>query len=799
MSIRPDKRMPPAVLPAIAALCLMFLPAFLSGGGMFSPWKTAYIDALDPGAWPGLLIALEKGRVFGFMLRVEKDVESADEGDFVYLVAEVGPHSPAGEYARMRYDLGLPLKMGTDTPVFRKPPPHRQLLTFEWSRRDERTVVGRIVCPEKMKLKLVHYFPWEPAGDYRIDADGLVHGTAGSGEAARHYLFWIDKPGTGSKAKNGELSMAYDTDRGLSLYFAAAAGSDRGAAAAALSRYRSGSTISDILDEEASIYEQKRVRIRGLYQGAEGSITNNIQWMVAYQPERHGLYVMSGRGAMLSGPNAASGPGMDDLNPGPFLSSLAMVVESPKLSLEAVRSILETQYPNGNIPGRRGGPNGTPDRSQPPIGSWAILRLFQKTGDMDFLKGSYPGLKKWHEFWTARKPGGTARRDGNGDGLLEWGSDTEMIAADAPSIEKKAAGRLRAAWESGQNDLPNWDDVPFNEKTGTMTLNAVDLNSMYALDSLCLSEMAALLGMDDDAADFRSQYEKTRALVNGQLWNEREGAYMDRYWDGKFSTHVAASNFLPLLAGIPDGERAGKMLKLLLDPKKFWGEYVVPAIARDDPAFQPNDRSNWRGTVRPAVNYLVYHGLKEYGFDGPAAEFARKSMEMFLRNWNNYQLCPEDFNALTGEAGGRRFLGLGTMFSLMSVEEYLDFTPTDGLRFGMLKPERSGRLTGIEVQGRRYDVEVSSSRTALFEEGRKIVEADRGAVFRRFLYSEPEVSFHVKTLDPTGIRVRMLKSGRYQLLIDGHENDLFNGNSARFDVGAGEHVVLIQLLRDSGK
>ncbi len=784
------------LLPVLLALSI-FPQARPSPGEIFYPWKSTYIGALDPAAWPGLIIGLEKGRVFGFLLRVEKDVESADEADFLYLVAEVGPHSPDGQYARMSFDLGLPLKMGADTPVFRKPPPRGQLLTFEWSRRDERTVVGRITCPEKIKLKLVHYFPWEPAGDYRVDNDGLIHGTTGPRNPT-HYLFWIDKAGSESQAKNGELTLSYDTARGLSLCFAFTAGNDAAEARDHFYRYRNDQAISDILEEEAGLYEQKRLRIKGLYQGAPESITNNLHWMVAYQPDEHRLYTPAGRGVLAQGPDGGNEP-WTIYNWNSFLSGLAMVVEDSKLSLDAVRSVLATQYPNGNIPGWRSRAGGTPDRSDPPVGAWSVLRLFQKTGDIEFLKDAYPALKKWHEYWTFRKPGGKARRDGNDDGLLEWGSDTELVSDKITVREKNALGRMRAAWESGQDDLPNWDDVPFNDRSGTMALNAVDLNSLYALDSLCLTEIAVLLERDLDAELFRAQYDRTKSLINSVLWNEKEEFYMDRSWDGKFSTHKAASNFLPLLAGIPDADRAGRMLKQLLDPKKFWGEYVVPTISRDDPSFKPDDQQYWRGTIWPPNNYLVYHGLKEYGFDGPASEFARKSLDMFLRNWNNFQVCPENFNSLTGEAGGRRFQSWGPLFSLMAVEEYIDFTPTDGLRFGMLKPEKSGRLTGMEIQGRRYDVEISHSRTALYEEGKKIVEADKGVIFRRFLYSEPGVSFSIKSLDPASVKLWMLKEGRYQVLIDGKEKDLFNGNTIRFDVGAGEHVVQVHLMRGSGK
>jgi len=61
-----------------------------------------------------------------------------------------------------------------------------------------------------------------------------------------------------------------------------------------------------------------------------------------------------------------------------------VAVENTHLAFDIVRSVLETQYENGNIPNWRSRYGGTPDRSQPPVGSYAVLKLFLRTGQMDF-------------------------------------------------------------------------------------------------------------------------------------------------------------------------------------------------------------------------------------------------------------------------------------------------------------------------------------------------------------------------------------------------------------------------------
>lgn len=345
--------------------------------------------------------------------------------------------------------------------------------------------------------------------------------------------------------------MTYLPDADRTIAFVAGVGDDPRALSDRIYRYKNADTIGVFIDEEARVYEEKRVKLRGPFAGVPEAITNSLYWTVLYQPDGHRLYTPASRAGILPRPEG----GRDHwtiLPENSLFNVLELVLESQKLAVDALRAVLDTQYPNGNIPHWRGRFGGTADRSGPPVGAFVVLKLFERLGDMDILRHAYPYLQRWHDYWTAPRPDGTARRDGNGDGLLEWGSDAEFIGKNAvASWEKNATGRMRAGWESGQDDLPNWDDASFNEETGTLMMNCVDLNSLYALDAWCLAEMASVLGRPIDVERYRDQYEKTKALVNSRLWNENEGFYCDRTWDGRFSVHKAASAFSLSWPGSP--------------------------------------------------------------------------------------------------------------------------------------------------------------------------------------------------------------------------------------------------------
>jgi len=758
-------------------------------GEIYYPWKNTFIGALDPRAWPGLVVVPSPSSAFAFAPRVYRQDQLAEFHDFFYLVSEVGPHSPDGLYASMKFDLRLPFKKGRETPIFLKPTLDEYVMLVEWSRRDEQTVVGRYRFPAILdRVVLVFYFPWDFKGNYYyLPASSYIHGQS-TARKNEQFLCWLSLAPEKVEPVGNELHLTFKVKDETELHFAVGSGESLETINDRIYRFRSGGAINDILKEERLAYNKKRLQITGLYQGAAEAITNNLFWMSLYQNGHHRFYTPAGRGWIFPRPD-----GQPDhwtiFEWDSFFNSLEIAVESQKLASDVVKAVLQTQYPNGNIPNWRGRFNGTPDRSQPPVGSFAVLKLFLRTGDRELIQFAYPYLKKWHQFWTEPMPGGHPRRDGNNDGLLEWGSDAGLVAGEVPPWEKEASGKQRAMWESGQDDLPNWDEAGFDDRTGTMEMNCVDLNSLYALDSYCLARLAEFLGKEEDRKKFLDEYEKTKKLMNLYLWNEKEGFYFDRHWDGRFSTRKAASNFFPLVARIPDEKQALKMLRHLLNPEEFWGDFVLPTISRDDPAF--SDQQYWRGTIWPPTNYLVYQGLKSYGLDLVAADFARKSTDLFLRIWKNYQLCPENFDSRTGEAGGQRYQSWGPLFALIGVEEYLDITPWDGFRFGQLKPETKGLLKRMSILGRHYEVEMSPSRVRLIEEGRELLKTDSPAVFRHFLYTQREISFEVKSLKKNTIRLNLGTRKRGQILINGKEAGQFDGRQVEVRVPEGEQAVVI--------
>jgi neutral trehalase len=100
-----------------------------------------------------------------------------------------------------------------------------------------------------------------------------------------------------------------------------------------------------------------------------------------------------------------------------------------------------------------------------------------------------------------------------------------------------------------------YDDAVYDSNSYTRNLDDVGLTSLYALDSECLAKIAEILGQEDDRRRFTADYERMKSTMRQELWNEKDGIYPNRYWDGHLSTRLSPSNFYPMLAGVATPSR----------------------------------------------------------------------------------------------------------------------------------------------------------------------------------------------------------------------------------------------------
>ena len=736
------------------------------------------IGSFESSSWNGIAL-IDEDFSFAFRFGCFFNGRIIDGGGEVYhRVTEVGPNAPDSSYARLGWNLS-----------------ENNKLVLEWS-ADEASgwVVGKLQFKGRdlpINLFVEAYSPWHSKTTTFSISDSTICGFSSGQDftlilhrtpfMSSTYSSLASLQGSLGRTKNlgpsdGNRCAAVQFrpfPPGESLYFAAACGKSE-----VLSW--KPSQIEAQLRSSQKAYAQRRIKSFGVLEGAAEAIIQNMSWNNVYAKSTGRCFPSIDR-AWNWGSWDIGGWTVGEWDC--FFGSILTAIEDKRLTYDAIYGILSCTAPLGFVPNIASSRGISPDRSQPPVGSFAVWKNYLRLGDRELLERSYPALKRWHEWWFSKRENGIPYRDGNNNGLLEWGS--ERMGRDLWC--GGSGSRIQAQWESGTDDSPMFDEAEYIEKTCTLNLETVCLNSYYALDAEMLSYIARELGKDEEASVFLRQRDEMARRINEMLWDEEDGIYKNRLWNGRFSNVLTPMNFYPLLAGVADESRANRMIKHLLDPDKFWGEYVIPTVSRSELSF--TDQQYWRGNIWGPTNYLTYQGLKRYGFDEIAAEFAEKSVRLFMRNWERYATNNENF-LVTGEGVAHRHYTWGTLLCLIGLEELIDVSPWDGLRFGSLGMEESS-IVNVKIGKDVYEVSTTSQGLQLKRNARVIFSADSKAVIRHFVSENGLTSFQITVKNPVRITLPVKKASSVE--VDERPSRFERVPSGiMLEVGSGKHSVRIR-------
>jgi neutral trehalase len=348
-----------------------------------------------------------------------------------------------------------------------------------------------------------------------------------------------------------------------------------------------------------------------------------------------------------------------------FAATMAAIGDKDLAYADAIETLREETV-QGFVPNyaRPGGWKSF-DRSEPPVGAITVLGLYREFHDHWFLEEAFKPLLSWNRWWAEHR---------DIQGYLAWGSDGDNQPGNLDDDSRGT--RAGAILESGLDNSPMYDTTIYNEKSHLLEFADVGLMSLYIADCDALKEIAEALRRPEEAKELKERAARYRAKL-ATLWDEGAGIFLNKdLHTGLSSPRLSPTNFYPLLARAATPDQARTMLeKHLLNTKEFWGGWVVPSIARDDPAFR--DQDYWRGRIWGPMNYLVYLGLENYEDGEARREFARKSYALFLKEWSEKGHVHENYNAIAGTGddvqSSDRFYHWG---ALLGYVEYLEQSET---------------------------------------------------------------------------------------------------------------------------
>lgn len=326
-----------------------------------------------------------------------------------------------------------------------------------------------------------------------------------------------------------------------------------------------------------------------------------------------------------------------------FLTAWMIAQDDPGLGyaclLETFREMVDDSFVSNVV---QGSGRRALDRSQPPVGSLALLGMHRRHPNREALAAAWPALLAWNRWWHEKRR--------NRAGSLSLGSHpfTPRIGDPAEFVQPNTAAG--AALESGLDNLPIYDHAPFDPVAHQMLTEDVGLNSLYVGDCECLATIARILGHGAECAELEERARDYRQALR-RLWWEEKSTFRDRRLDtGEWQSREAVTCFYPLLAGAADRGQASRLVEAhLLNPEEFGLPWMLPAVPRTDPAFP--EQLYQRGRIWPPNNFLTYLGLRRYGLAHASRAVADNGMELLLRNWRENRVVAENLSAIDGIGG----------------------------------------------------------------------------------------------------------------------------------------------------
>lgn len=696
-------------------------------------------------------------------------------------------------------------------------------IRFSWGRSGPGAIVARLESDRKVALRLrLPGTTWPQFhAAYESTADGLRGtGVKPSGEVVPFALRATPHPAFVRANVTYGAEIVFVVEPGKPADFVAGVG-----------ELPALDSVEPQLKSAGARYNAQRVRAEGDWGDFLGATADSLNNARLYGSDNHRVVHGIGRGWWMRRD--------PDLFPyfcwDFFFHGLLSSLEDPEGGRGTVRAMLSFQLPDGRVPsfahwtGEQGTYN-TLHRSMPPVGALAVWKMHEWHPSAEFLAEIYPKLVRWHEWWMRA-------RDGNHNGLLEWGSEQHL-------------------WQGAQYET-GWDDnvtyIGTRLEGTTMNADAVDLSSLWSMDAEYLARIAAALGKAEDARRFSKEQADMNRRINERLWNEKLGIYCSRLWevpaleetvapekafpagfnvrwykDAAFVTETAHQqaaaidyqwdkaavqqgvratavftapetgtyrfkiggsryvrfsfdghqidhwaygmeenrtvdlkaeagkrypvvveymrgdedpmpltltvhrlspgkpgsdwltrltpmNFYPLMAGAADRTRADRTLAWMYREDKFWLPNMLPTVAKDDPVYP--EQNYWHGHVWPSANYLVWQGVRRYADPAHQSEFARRSVNLFMRNWNEARRNCENFNSTDGKCGGHPHYTWSGLMNLIGLEALVDVGPD----FRPLPRKFTGaenmELQHLPFGGRQYSVHVKGGQVTVEQEG----------------------------------------------------------------------------------
>lgn len=273
------------------------------------------------------------------------------------------------------------------------------------------------------------------------------------------------------------------------------------------------------------------------------------------------------------------------------------------------------------------------DYSQPPVLALAAYEIYQaflrenqeKEGKF-FLESIYDNLKLFYEYFVCYRQNSLDDKKIGNIYPHETGRDSDptfdffkvRLRRRGPSTPRSVDQLNRildygsALGLSYRLRLKKWD---LEKARKIFWVNDVMFNCIYVDNLYKMSEIAFVLGKNQDEADFKTLAAEVEERILTDMWFEdkEQGMFYALKPDGPIKV-VSVSNLFPLILPHLRENQLEALLFLLEDPQWFNRPYPIPSVPANNPNYDPHHQEKdrlWRGPTWINMNwYLVERGLR---------------------------------------------------------------------------------------------------------------------------------------------------------------------------------------------
>ncbi len=206
------------------------------------------------------------------------------------------------------------------------------------------------------------------------------------------------------------------------------------------------------------------------------------------------------------------------------------------------------------------------------------------------------------------------------------------------------------------------------KSSGSILLNCF----MYS-ELLAFSELLSKLNIFDKASIYANLAKQLKDAIIEHCYDEKDGFFYSvdlnllpidptqhlhkgapRHYSTLIQRIGVWSGFMAMYCGIATPEQAERMVKEhALNDKTFCANYGIRSLSKMEKMYSlipSNNPSCWLGPIWGLCNYVVYAGMKKYGYVEEAKELALKTITMFGKDLESNGEMHEYYNPETGKS-----------------------------------------------------------------------------------------------------------------------------------------------------